>query len=83
MVEVFKKAAESKRYESVLHWDGKQSKHYALNNQMEFFAETTESYFGTNDFFPFVKAELMNFDPEALGLMRKIWGEARTQEGLK
>lgn len=77
VLEVFRKAMESKRYESVLHWNGKNTKHYATTNQMEFFAETTESYFGTNDFYPFVKAELMNFDIEALDLMQKIWGSRR------
>lgn len=75
VLEAFRKAVEGKKYESVLHWDGKNTKHYALNNQMEFFAETTESYFGTNDFYPFVRAELMNFNPEAMKLMRQIWGE--------
>ena len=75
VLEVFKKGMESKRYESVMHWNGKTTKHYANSNQMEFFAETTESYFGTNDFYPFVRAELMNFDPEALKLMKQIWGE--------
>ncbi len=75
VLEVFKNAVAGKKYESVLHWDGKTTKHYALNNQMEFFAETTESYFGTNDFYPFVRAELMNFDPEAMKLMKLVWGE--------
>jgi hypothetical protein len=75
VLEVFKKSMGTKKYDSVLHWNGKNTKHYATSNQMEFFAETAESYFGTNDFFPFVKAELINFDPEALGLMKNIWGE--------
>jgi hypothetical protein len=64
----------SKRYEQVLHWDGKQIKHYATTNQMEFFAECTEAYFGHNDFYPFVNAELKKFDPDAFSLMRQIWG---------
>ena len=42
-------------YEEVLHITGKPRKHYALTNQMEYFAETTEAHFGTNDFHPFVR----------------------------
>lgn len=72
---VFAKAMEGKKYESILHWNGSMTKHYATSNQMEFFAETTESYFGTNDMYPFVRAELMGFDPEAFQLMEKIWGK--------
>ncbi|MBX7136057.1 MAG: hypothetical protein K1X67_25590 [Fimbriimonadaceae bacterium] len=70
----WKRITESKKYESVLHYDGKNAKHYALNNPMEYFAETTESYFGRNDFFPFVNAELKTFDSESEELMRRIWG---------
>lgn len=49
-------------------------KHYALNNSQEYFAETSEAYFGTNDFFPFVRAELKEHDPRGFGLMEKVWG---------
>lgn len=69
------KAMESKRYDNVLHWDGKTVKHYAETNQMEYFAEMTESYFGHNDFFPFVNAELETYDPDAYALMERIWGK--------
>lgn len=72
---VFASTVQSKKYESVLHWDGNSIKHYALNNQMEFFAESTESYFGTNDFYPFVRAELKTFDPQTFSLMKRIWGD--------
>ena len=30
---------------------------------MEYFAEASEAYFGTNDFFPFVRIELRRHDP--------------------
>ncbi len=32
--------------------------HYGLTNAKEFFAEMTETYFGSNDFYPFVAGEL-------------------------
>jgi hypothetical protein len=62
------------RYEQVRHWDGKIVKAYATTNQMEYFAETTEAYFGSNDFFPFVRGELQVADPEGYALMVKVWG---------
>jgi hypothetical protein len=72
--DVWDSAMAAKRYDSVLHWDGSQSKHYAETNPMEFFAETTESYFGQNDFYPFVNSELKTFDPDAFKLMQNVWG---------
>jgi len=71
----FEKAMASKKYEKILHWNGSETKHYATNNQMEYFAELTESYFGTNDFYPFVRAELMTYDRASYALMETIWGK--------
>ncbi len=70
----YKKMVAGKTYESVLHYNGKKVKHYALNNQMEYFAESTEAYFGVNDFYPFVRPELRAHDPEMYKLMGKLWG---------
>src|SRR5438132_151381 len=58
----YEQAKASKSYESVLHWDGRKVRAYALSNDQEYFAELTESYFGTNDFYPFVRAELQHHD---------------------
>ena len=71
----FTRAVESKRYESVLNYNGKKVRHYALNNDQEYFAEMTEAYFGTNDFYPFVRAELKEHDPEMHTLLRKLWNQ--------
>lgn len=71
----YDKAMAAHRYDSVLHWDGKMAKAYATTNPMEYFAECTEAYFGTNDFYPFVRAELMHADPDGYQLMRSEWGE--------
>lgn len=64
---------ESKKYDEVLHINGSRVKHYSLTNPMEYFAEATEAYFGTNDFFPFVRAELREFDPEMYRLVERLW----------
>ena len=70
-------AVESDDYEEVLSHTGRKVRHYGLNNQMEYFAETTEAYFGVNDFYPFVRAELKEFDPKGFALMEEIWGSLR------
>ena len=49
---VYNKAKESGKYEKVLLYTGKKVRHYGMNNQMEYFSESTESYFGVNDFYP-------------------------------
>jgi hypothetical protein len=51
----------------------KRVRHYALTNHKEFFAAMTEAYFGTNDFFPFNRAELMTAEPEIYDLIRSVW----------
>lgn len=72
--EAYARAVESKAYDSVLHWDGVRRRSYALENVQEFFAEASEAWLGTNDMFPFVRAELSEHDPKLAELMRSIWG---------
>lgn len=66
-------------YEEVGHISGTPRRHYALTNQMEWFAETTEAYFGTNDFHPYVRSELMTIDPQGFALMKTIWDGPKRQ----
>ena len=60
-------------FDSVLHISGATRRHYGLTNPMEYFAETTESFFGCNDFYPFVRGELMQADPRGVELMKATW----------
>ena len=76
VVDAFNSAVKDKRYDDVLYYDGNKKKHYAMNNTMEFFAEMTEAYFGTNDIYPFVQAELKTYDPKTFAIMEKVWGQA-------
>ncbi len=71
----WKKFKASGRYDKVLHINGKLVKHYGLTNPQEFFAEMTEVYFGTNDFFPFNRAELRREEPEIYALMERLWNK--------
>src|SRR5262249_12121814 len=60
----YERAKTDGSYDSVLHCDGRKVKAYALTNDKEYFAESSEAYFGQNDFYPFVRAELKQHDPE-------------------
>lgn len=64
-------------YEDVLLYTGKKVRHYGLNNHKEYFAESTEAYFGVNDFYPFVRAELKEHDPTMFALLEEIWGPVK------
>ena len=70
----WEKFCASGKYKSVLTSPGPMREHYGLNNPKEFFAEMTESYFGSNDFYPFVTGELKQAEPETFALMAEIWG---------
>ena len=71
----YARAKQAKSYESVLHFDGKMARTYALNNPQEYFAELSEAWFGANDFYPFVRAEVRKHDPEMAKLLKKLWRE--------
>ena len=77
VLDAYKEAKAKGTYEKVLLYSGRTVKHYGLNNQMEYFAESTESYLGVNDFYPFVRAELNEHDPGMFQLLKKIWGEVK------
>jgi hypothetical protein len=64
------------QYTDVLHVAGEQRRHYALTNEKEFFAEHSEAYLGTNDFYPFVRGELLQAEPALYRLLQDIWGAA-------
>lgn len=46
---------------------------YAMTNPMEYFAECSEAFFSTNDFFPFTREQLEKHDPEMFGLLKELW----------
>lgn len=77
------------RYKASGHGDsallitGERVRHYGLTNQMEFFAEMSEAYFGTNDFYPFNRAELMVAEPEIYQLLLTLWGPVQTGDSHK
>ena len=70
----------SGRGDMTLLYNGKRVKHYALTNQMEFFAEMTEAYFGSNDFFPFNRAELKESEPQIYEVLNNTWNSPSTKK---
>ena len=70
----YDRAMKKGTYRSVLRIGGKVEKAYAATDPQEYFAEGTEAFFGTNDFYPFVRAELKRHDPELFALLGKLWG---------
>ncbi|MEM1296994.1 MAG: sulfatase/phosphatase domain-containing protein, partial [Verrucomicrobiota bacterium] len=73
----YERARDSGTYDEVPRFDGNRTvtdKAYGMSNPMEYFAESTEAYFGKNDFFPFNRNELKQHDPIIHDLIQKLWG---------
>lgn len=70
---VYNNALASGTYESVEYVTGTLRPAYAMTNSQEYFAELSEAYFATNDFFPFNRAELLDFDPDGYELVLQAW----------
>ena len=49
---------------------------YAMSDEKEYFAETTEAFFSRNDFFPFNREQLAAHDPRMLRVLETAWGVA-------
>jgi dipeptidyl-peptidase-4 len=59
--------------DEVLYVTGGTQRAYALNNQMEFFAEMSEAWWATNDMYPFVRGEIMDAFPGVAAMMEACW----------
>lgn len=76
VIAAFEAARESGGYEEVRRFNGRKTvidRAYALSNHKEYFAESTEAYFGKNDFYPFNRAELKVHDSQMHDLLKKLW----------
>jgi hypothetical protein len=78
----YQRAKDAKLYDKVLRRGYHRERAYAMNNPMEYFAETSEAFFGTNDFYPFVRAELQDHDPPMFALLQQLW-EGKQPAGAK
>lgn len=74
ILDCYKAARASGSYDQVLHISGRTVRAYAMTDQKEYFAESTEAYFGTNDHYPFVRSELKEHDPAMYQAVKEAWG---------
>ncbi len=73
----FQAAKDSGSYENVKRFTGRtivEDSAYALSNEREYFAESSEAYFGKNDFFPFDRKQLLQHDKAMHDLLESLWG---------
>ncbi|WP_146526697.1 hypothetical protein [Novipirellula artificiosorum] len=63
-------------YDSVQRNNGKMERAYGMNNHKEYFAESSEAFFGTNDFYPFDHEQLKRHDPRMDRLLGELWRTA-------
>jgi hypothetical protein len=66
------------RYGRVNDVNGRERDHYGATNPMEYFAEGTEAWFGRNDFFPFERTELEQYDPRLCRVLEALWGAGQS-----
>jgi len=78
IAELYQRAKDAGIYEQVEQrfGDGRSEvvKAYGMNNPAEYFAENSEAYFSTNDFFPFDREQLHKHDPAMLEALKNLWG---------
>lgn len=68
-------AVRSGIYNNVKHANGASLRHYGISSEAEFFPEFSEAYLGTNDYYPFTRADLKSYDIETYNLMKEVWGD--------
>jgi len=69
----YEQAVASGSYESVLRANRGNERAYAITNHKEYFAETSEAFFGTNDFYPFNRTQLKKHDPRMYDVLARVW----------
>ena len=71
----FQRVVDDGTYNSVFRpITNRTEKAYALSNAREYFAETSEAYFGQNDYYPLTNDQLKRHDPNMHKLLGMLWG---------
>lgn len=73
IIQAYDNAISKGMYSETLHVRGGVVSGYASTNVQEYFAETAEAYWGTNDAFPFVRGELIEHDSVIAEIHSRIW----------
>ena len=72
----YENALAARLYDNVMRNTGRKQQAYAMNSPSEYFAELSEAYFGENDFEPFTREQLRQFDPAGYAAVRDLWGHS-------
>jgi hypothetical protein len=80
LLDSFAATAAAGTLNEVLYVSGGTQKAYALNNEMEFFAEMSEAWWMTNDMYPFVRGELLDALPDVAQQMDVWWQLPRAKK---
>jgi len=81
VLKTFEDAKAAKLYDAVEHCSGETRRAYAMVNEKEYFASLCVPYFyGRNDYFPFIRPELKEYDPAAFAMLEEVWGIMGTPE---
>jgi len=76
IADAYRNALKKGLYQKVLHTNrgrGKYVKAYAATRMHEYFSENSEAYFGVNDFYPFLRAELRDYDPDMAKIIERVY----------
>ena len=73
LIKAHQHAQELGLHQNVLRNNGKMTTSYALKNVKEYFAELSEAYFGENDFFPFTREQLKEYDSQGYLAVEAAW----------
>jgi hypothetical protein len=73
LLAAYNAAKASGKYDSVRYVGGGRQTAYGMNNEREYFAELSEAYFGENDYYPFNRDDLREFDPEGYATIEALW----------
>lgn len=73
VAEAYENARMRRLYDNVERYHSRSGRAYAITNVEEYFAELSEAYFGLNDFFPFTRKELRQFDPIGFEAIETAW----------
>ena len=72
IIKCYQDIMKKEKYKKTLYVDGRTRFHYSRTDHKEYFAEAAEAYFGVNDYYPFTKGELLQYDPEICKILEKL-----------
>ncbi len=73
LLRAFESAMDSGIYDAVEYADGSTREAYATTNVQEYFAELSEAWFWSNDFYPFARGDLLEHDPVGAAAVEEAW----------